>query len=1461
MRKFVSLALVLVMILAMSVPAIAAADPAVSAKVTGNGNSRQVEITIGSEKATFDYANGSKSGTYTVNGYEVFIEYSGNSVKSAKIVSQSTSSSDEKTPVAGGTVNPESNLRKATVEQTWNKTMYHCGTDNGGKRVVPTVYTSLKLDNKTKLLCNIVEIPDTTKWQLVSVEINKIIYTDPVCPECGSTEWVSFSNNSGVPNGDNMQFTHAGTSILIEKKWADGNPNKVSAIFDIYEKKADGSRGKLVMSNLSAGKYTIKAGTYIVAEREKPGYVVQPDQTIVVQFCKTATVKFVNEPKVELKGELSLKKIVVDGDVKLEIAAWLIKNGHIMDAFAILNDITFELYASDESGTRGAKVADGTLDSDSMITFSPKVGTGWYLVHEVLGQKASKIFDQADDLLIYFNAEKELITGNSSEFDYDVLYTIVNGYSWPGRRTLGYPGINNNGDLFYIGVRNSVTDEEYASFCAHAGSESFAGENGLGCSGYMVAGKTMPNEPGAASYKEFISALNYIEDNVGNLNDNRAVTQTVIWALLGAVDVNSVTFDNTNLTADEKAAVKAAITAAKAGYAGEGAIVDLVYMTCENHKHGFKTCQPQLVPVYGGEVTFDNTPKIELKGELSLKKTVDGKFFADWAADYEGDIFALIDDIAFELYFIQDASTFVKVADGALGIDGMITFDWDDFAPVDGWYLVKEVLSGVAAEIFDDVTPLKVYVTFDELGFGTIAGAEPTIETLEIASGEGLPVYNLVTGEEGATVIASPGMHKQWQDSMYSSHWGKYNDSLFANASFIWDVEGTAAEYGVDGSFIKVMYDFEIPGDVIDGNFIFACDNAAVVYVNDEFAGNTFKAMRGVADESVFEELGFDAFNPSANTDGWAWVYEVDITDFLKTGDNEIIVYAANSCWEEDTPNNIYTTGNNPCGLIFYGEATYETKGVSFDNKEKKEEPLKGDLNLKKTVDGEMIATWLIGEDYDLDEVMDIIDDITFNVYDKETGALVSTGTLGYDGVITFSPSSLPAGWYLIEEVMGDIASEIFEDADMLEIYVGKTSTSGVSNALYMISGDGGNVGEVVINDWTDGLTLQDVWTANLGNSDGLYEELKAIAKNYGVELAWVWENEIADVNAHNYTWTIEEDFYLGDTIVTDEDGEVKVYFGADDAVAIWVNGEVAAYSYNQLTRDGNDFTWKYPFGAYQNSAGGFAIYSADILKYLIPGEENTIKIDVMNQPSSAQGGEGAQGGNPSGLLLFIEVAYEDAAFNNTPKGGFQGGDDVNVWFYDFYENMIKWDQIKKGEDGVAPDDGDMYVEGYIFKGWSTDFTNVQEDTHVYAIYEPIVFYTDTWTGRIPVQGGNNGKIVVTVNEEAFTLTVNAQQTGTRTHNVDGFTILVTVNDNNYVTKVVVTATTAGIPVVINSVVSLTPGTGQGQQSIGIISQVAGILNDEITGGGTPDDDGEGTINIDGGDDGEGTGDDGGDDE
>jgi len=171
--------------------------------------------------------------------------------------------------------------------------------------------------------------------------------------------------------------------------------------------------------------------------------------------------------------------------------------------------------------------------------------------------------------------------------------------------------LNDNGDIFYIGETNTITGQEYPSFCAHAGSTGFS------YSGYKISTlEDQTNEIGDIS--KFISAFNYIEDKYGDVNQNRTITQTVIWTLLGAIKLDSDYFNASTLTDAEKAAVKDVI-ANSDGYTGSGKIVDLAYLHGVGTGDDLFNAQPQLVPLYAP--VFNNTT-IPMVGAMNVNVDV-----------------------------------------------------------------------------------------------------------------------------------------------------------------------------------------------------------------------------------------------------------------------------------------------------------------------------------------------------------------------------------------------------------------------------------------------------------------------------------------------------------------------------------------------------------------------------------------------------------------------------------------------------------------------------------------------------------------------------------------------------------------------------------------------------------------------------------------------------------------------
>ena len=248
--------------------------------------------------------------------------------------------------------------------------------------------------------------------------------------------------------------------------------------------------------------------------------------------------------------------------------------------------------------------------------------------------------------------------------DRDGLFTAIDGFG-KGYR-LGYPGLTSTGDVFPIHVQNTTSMNIYPSFCAHAGSNYFAG-NGPpgGCTGYLVVDPVRLLENEGLQYSRLMKAFNYIMDmeelhalidGFDDLDDCRPITQIITWWLLGNITIPSADFDGIawDIVAKGTPAVRG-IPGAKAiiekivancdDYDGDGRISEVWYMLCDvradpdhpdNHKHTLATCQPQLVPHYKppkGRITVNKTWVVN----GALLDAADAAEFEAEFAIYKGD--------------------------------------------------------------------------------------------------------------------------------------------------------------------------------------------------------------------------------------------------------------------------------------------------------------------------------------------------------------------------------------------------------------------------------------------------------------------------------------------------------------------------------------------------------------------------------------------------------------------------------------------------------------------------------------------------------------------------------------------------------------------------------------------------------------------------------------------------------
>ena len=94
---------------------------------------------------------------------------------------------------------------------------FHCNafSGNGKTYIIGEAKDYGKFDKKTgEGLIQLLPTADPKVW-LPVVPDGK----EWVCENCGSESWVSYSNKSGVPDGKNIQLTHVGATVTIEKEW------------------------------------------------------------------------------------------------------------------------------------------------------------------------------------------------------------------------------------------------------------------------------------------------------------------------------------------------------------------------------------------------------------------------------------------------------------------------------------------------------------------------------------------------------------------------------------------------------------------------------------------------------------------------------------------------------------------------------------------------------------------------------------------------------------------------------------------------------------------------------------------------------------------------------------------------------------------------------------------------------------------------------------------------------------------------------------------------------------------------------------------------------------------------------------------------------------------------------------------------------------------------------------------
>jgi hypothetical protein len=386
-KKLFAMFLVLAMVMTfIPMTALAAGVPDLpTPKVEVKGSN--VTITVDGNSVTYDKAFVKNTvATFAFDQYDITVEFNGNGFKSVKSIVVRNPQGDNlpnNSGSQGGNVgnvflNPAADP-SVYINKDYNNAQFHCNAINGNGRV----WTTLGKDTTQKWNAPLVFVK-VDGDQPVSVQANQdtawelFDKTTFVCEVCGSKEWITFSNNSGKPDGKNIQMNHPGEDVTIIKVWQDAKGNVIPA-------------GNLSVSftvTLSSGK-TYKLGT--------GKYFLPSDLTATVVEGKTPANYSLVQVKVDGKGKvvgLEAADVTMGDKVtftnKEDSYAWILKEWADDNPGGLVALFDIYLYDGDNDPTFYGERVAANVKAEEKVYVAP----GQYVVAEQVKEGYQKLDDQ-----------------------------------------------------------------------------------------------------------------------------------------------------------------------------------------------------------------------------------------------------------------------------------------------------------------------------------------------------------------------------------------------------------------------------------------------------------------------------------------------------------------------------------------------------------------------------------------------------------------------------------------------------------------------------------------------------------------------------------------------------------------------------------------------------------------------------------------------------------------------------------------------------------------------------------------------------------------------------------------------------------------------------------------------------------------------------------------------------------
>ena len=701
-KKTLALFIVLIMTLGLAIQVQASDGPSATARIIGNNaNNGTLEVTvedIDKNSGVVTVAkpgNGARMVEVTVGDvdYQVAITFNGNTPIARLLPPPIDYEVIPYEPSAGGNKNSSQAASNATgfdgEKIGWRDGVgFHCNTAKGGGPGGPRTAVAINDSKRGVYLAN--HQQDNGKDPAMHTYLHRVGTTttwivdreDIICMTCGINSWITFSNNSGKINGKNIQLNHPYAPDLPD------NPSKFQAMFSL-EKTVNGiniAEWELhdwtiedVIDDITFELYKVSGRNAVII-----GEPVAVGQ-IEVNMLGEAYINFL--PEIEETGWYAVKEIFTKDSI----------------ADVIFDDVGVKYFNIVVDGS-GARIVENNYNFDYNGTYYSDEWTVYFEELSTPKQRADFTLDAA--------------SYNKAKSDASFIGGLGNSGK-PHDLRQGASFANHNFADFYV---SAVNGKDYSSFCA----DWFSG----GLTQYLFD-RTDIRFDGDRAYDKanIIKAFNYIYDTLGSLDQwhshrphgkncgtgvgchtwtlkadggleahTKMIAQMVLWPLLndGVKDITIWNYSDRNMINEF---VEEVLEFVKDGeYEGPGRIQDVRFLAAEDYTFDgskYLQYQPQLVPIYGDYVTFDNQITGQFEGDVSFTKEI-----------YGGEIPVHSGQFKFEVYRIGEIDEATGKYDEELidfAEETMFPGSYGVYNLKPGNYVIREVLT---VDLVNDITGL-----------------------------------------------------------------------------------------------------------------------------------------------------------------------------------------------------------------------------------------------------------------------------------------------------------------------------------------------------------------------------------------------------------------------------------------------------------------------------------------------------------------------------------------------------------------------------------------------------------------------------------------------------------------------------------------------------------------------------------------------------------------------------------